>query len=112
MKNALLILSTALVLLANTAHAQSPQNFSMGCKDTGKNSKQCIVKNTGTQPMEVCMDVVKVCSDGDHVADFCTGQLAPGQVDTRVVKNFVPKVRLLVACQGTEFRNQEFQRTH
>lgn len=94
------------------ARAQPPQAFAVKCQDTGKNSKQCTVKNTGANDMEVCMDVVKVCSDGEHVADFCSGQLAPGQVDSRVVKNFVPKVRLLVACQGTEFRNQEFQRVH
>jgi len=109
-KNAWILLPIALFFTAELAHAQRAQDYAMRCRDTGKNSKQCEVKNTGTNDMEVCMDIVKVCSDGDHVADFCSGQLSPGQIDSKVVKNFVPKVRLLVACQGTEFRNQEYQR--
>ena len=110
MKNALLLLSISALIASGSAVAQPSPGFAISCSDTGKNSKQCQVKNTGLNDMAVCMDVVKVCSDGDHVADFCSGQIAPGNIETLVVKNFVPKVRLLVACQGTEFRNKEFQR--
>jgi hypothetical protein len=107
MKNALIGL-IALLTFAGTAQAEEGEAYVMRCTDTGKNSKQCQVKNTGTVEMEVCMDVVKVCSDGDHVAPFCSGRIAPGQLESIVVKNFAPKVRLMVGCQGTEFRNKYF----
>ena len=106
MKNALI----GLVLLAcvGISQADDGQAFEMRCQDTGKNSKQCVVKNTGKVEMEVCMDVVKVCSDGDHVAQMCSGRIAQGGTESVVVKDFSPKVLLLVSCQGTEFRNKYF----
>lgn len=107
MKNALIGLVAALTFIG-MAHADEGEAYAVACRDTGKNSKQCQVKNTGTVEMEVCMDVVKVCSDGDHVAQMCSGRIAPGQLESVVVKNFAPKVRLLVSCQGTEFRNKYF----
>ena len=107
MKNALIGI-IALLTFAGVAHADEGEAYIMRCQDTGKNSKQCQVKNTGAVEMEICMDVVKVCSDGDHVAKFCSGRIMSGQLESFVVKNFEPKVRLLVGCQGTEFRNKYF----
>jgi hypothetical protein len=107
MKNALIGLIASLALFG-LAHADDGEAYAVRCQDTGKNSKQCQVTNTGRVEMEVCMDVVKVCSDGDHVAPMCSGRIAPGQSEPVVVKNFTPKVRLLVSCQGTEFRNKYF----
>ncbi len=89
------------------AHADE-RKISWSCHDTGKNSQQCQIKNTGSVDASVCMDVVKVCSDGDHVTRFCSEMLRPGEVDTKVVSGFEPKVRLLVRCMGTEYRNKNF----
>jgi hypothetical protein len=108
MKNVLIALAS-LALAVGAAHADPREAYAVRCQDTGKNSKQCEIKNTGTIDMEICMDVVKVCSDGEHTANFCSGRISPGQLETKVVTKFDPKVRLLVACQGTEFRNKIFQ---
>lgn len=79
--------------------------FEWNCKSTGKNSKQCSVKNTGTAPGEVCTTVVEVCKDGDHVAPLCSGWLNPGDVTSKVVPALNPKIRYFEKCMGTEFRD-------
>lgn len=96
-----------LVLLAglNAHAAESPQGFKWACKDTGKNSMQCQVKNDADYEAGVCVEVVKVCKNGEHVAELCSGPMRPGEVRARVVTGFQPKVRLLESCQGTEYRD-------
>lgn len=83
-------------------------SFSWRCVPTGKNSVQCQFKNTSTRPAGFCVEVAKVCKPGDHSAYVCTGQMSPGDVESRVVNNFDPKVKLFESCQGIEYRNKHF----
>lgn len=110
MKIAAIILGAVTIFCVTAAHADDDGTFQWKCRDTGKNSKQCDVKNTGHAAAEICMDVVKVCNGrqagGEHSAQFCSGRLKPNEVDTKVVKDFYPKVGLFERCSGTEFRNK------
>lgn len=82
------------------------------CRDTGKNSMQCIFKNDGSVEADICMDVVKVCKGGDHVAAVCTDKMRPGEVDTRVVTGFDPKIKFLEGCMGVEYRRKAINTTY
>lgn len=90
----------------SAADAAPAGNFQWKCTDTGRNSMQCIVKNTGYEDNDICMDVVKICKDGEHISMFCSGTLRPNESDTKVVKDFEPKVRFLAGCMGVEYRNK------
>lgn len=95
----------AAMMACASAHAQQG-SFEYKCRDTGRNSQQCTVRNSGQAELELCVDVVKVCKGGDHVATLCTGMMKPGEVTSKVLPAFYPKVKLLESCMGTEFRNQ------
>jgi hypothetical protein len=100
------MLFAVLIMAAATANAaEEPHGFKWSCKPTGKNSMQCTVENHASREAGVCVEVVKVCKDGDHVAELCSGPMRPGEVMQRVVKDFRPKVRLFESCQGTEYRD-------
>ena len=92
----------AATLAALSHHAAATE---VTCSPTTKNSMQCVFKNTGTVEALTCLEVVRVCRDGEHVGNVCGGWLAPGAVDSKVVTGFTPKVRFLTTCMGTEYRN-------
>jgi hypothetical protein len=99
------ILAAVILLAASAQAAEEPHGFRWLCKPTGKNSMQCTVENHADRAASVCVEVVKVCKDGDHVAELCSGPMRPGEVRARVVRDFQPKVRLFESCQGTEYRD-------
>jgi hypothetical protein len=101
----ILVLVAALLMSAAQAGEGGGQ-FEWKCTDTSRNSMQCTFKNNAEVSDDLCMDVVKVCKDGDHVATICTGTLRPHETDTKVVKGFDPKIRLFEKCQGVEYRNK------
>lgn len=90
---------------ADTAHA----GFQWACQDTGRNSMQCTVRNNTQAAGELCTDVVKVCKDGDHHAQLCSGRLRSGEVTSRVVHDFQPKVKFFAGCMGIEYRDTAVQ---
>jgi hypothetical protein len=100
-----MLFAAAVMMAASAYAAEEPYGFKWSCKSTGKNSMQCTVENHADREAGVCVEVVKVCKDGDHVADMCSGTMRPGEVLQRVVKDFRPKVRLFESCQGTEYRD-------
>jgi hypothetical protein len=75
------------------------------CRDTGRNSMQCAVKNDSGREVALCVDVVKVCKDGEHVAELCSGQMRNGEQVSKVVHDFYPKVKFFAGCMGIEYRN-------
>lgn len=89
------------------AGAQEIDGFRWNCDPTGRNSMSCMVKNTGRAPAALCMKVVKVCKDGEKVADLCTGLMQPGELSTRVLAKFEPKVKIFEKCMGIEYREKE-----
>jgi hypothetical protein len=80
--------------------------ISVQCKDTGRNSMQCMVRNNTSRDADYCVDVVKVCKDGDHVATMCSGLMHSGDATSKVVRDFQPKVKFFAGCMGIEFRNR------
>lgn len=105
------------VLVAGQAGAQTlgdemarEANFRWQCRDTGRNSKQCTVENRTWSTAELCVQVVKVCKDGDHVATLCSGVMRPGEMTNVVLREFEPKVKLFEKCMGTEFREKTITR--
>jgi hypothetical protein len=110
MKSFLLVLTT---ILAAQASAQTlgdelarQEKFGWQCKDTGRNSMQCTVRNNTSREAELCVDVVKVCRDGDHVAMLCSGPMRSGEATSVVVHDFQPKVKFFAGCMGVEYRNK------
>jgi hypothetical protein len=99
------IFALAFLLVASAQAAEEPHGFRWSCKPTGKNSMQCTVQNNSDRDAGVCVEVVKVCKDGDHVAELCSGPMRPGETRARVVREFQPKVKLFESCQGTEYRD-------
>ncbi len=113
MKSVILALA---VLLAGEAGAETlgdqlarQDKFSVQCKETGRNSMQCMVSNNTGRDAEYCADVVKVCKDGDHVAPLCTGVMRSGEATSKVVRDFQPKVKFFAGCMGIEFRNRSIR---
>lgn len=97
--------------LCAAAVAQTEQGaFQWKCQSTGRDSMQCAIKNTGTVEASVCLDVVKICREGEHTATLCSDRMRPGEVDTKVLTNFSPKVKFLEKCMGTEFRSKVISR--
>lgn len=87
------------------AHADG-NGFKWSCAGTGKNSMQCSIKNDSQVEASICMDVVKVCKDGDHYATLCSSRLRPGDVESKVLAKFEPKILLFEKCMGTEYRDK------
>lgn len=83
--------------------------FSAQCKNTGRDSMQCQVHNDTGREAEYCVDVVKVCKDGDHVAQLCSGLMRSGEATSKVVRDFQPKVKFFAGCMGIEFRNRSIR---
>ena len=104
MMAALVIVRASAATLGDEIERQ--EKFRTQCKDTGRNSMQCVIKNDTSREAEICMDVVKVCKDGDHVASVCSGLLRPGDLTSKVVHDFFPKVKFFAGCMGSEFRNR------
>lgn len=77
------------------------------CETTSKSSMQCVFKNTGDATGEVCFNIVKVCSNGEHNAYVCSGDIAPGGMENKVVTAFSPDFGLFESCMGTEFRDKK-----
>jgi hypothetical protein len=107
-----LVLAVAL-LIASQVRAETlgdelarQEKFGVQCKGTGRNSMQCVVSNRTSRDAEFCTDVVKVCKDGDHVALLCSGPMHSGDITSKVVRDFQPKVKFLESCMGVEFRNR------
>jgi len=101
------VLAALAVFITVTAHAQEAEGgFRWACQSTGKNGMQCVIKNTNREPMELCVDVVKVCKNEDHHATMCSGTMQPGEVASKVVRDFRPKVRLFESCMGVEYRDK------
>lgn len=82
------------------------EKFSVQCKNTGRDSMQCMVRNNTSREGEYCADVVKVCKDGDHVARICSGLMQSGEATSKVVYGFRPKIKFFAGCMGIEFRNR------
>lgn len=104
------------VLMAAQASAETlgdqlerEQKFAVECKNTGRNSLQCIAHNNTSRDAEYCADVVKVCKDGDHVATLCTGVMRSGETTSKVVHDFQPKIKFFAGCMGIEFRNRSIR---
>lgn len=113
MKSFVVILA---VLIAGQVSAETlgdqlarQEKFRTECKNTGRNSMQCAVSNNTSREAEMCVDVVKVCKDGDHVATLCTGPMQSGDVTSKVVRDFEPKVKIFERCMGIEFRNRSIR---
>jgi hypothetical protein len=85
------------------------EKFSVQCKGTGRNSLQCAIQNNTSRDAEYCADVVKVCKDGDHVAQLCSGVMRSGEATSKVVHDFQPKVKFFAGCMGIEFRNRSIR---
>jgi hypothetical protein len=101
------VLVAILMMMGTLVYADNGAKIEWRCAETGKNSMSCQVRNSGTAPGELCTEVVKVCSDGEHsYSSMCTGRLNAGDEDTKVIPYFVPKVRIFTKCYGTEFRNK------
>jgi hypothetical protein len=102
------LLAGLLAVVAIGAHADDVSGHTMEwkCKETGRNSMQCAVQNKLPRDAELCVDVVKVCKDGDHVATLCSGPLRSGESTAVVVRDFQPKVKFFAGCMGVEFRNK------
>jgi hypothetical protein len=83
--------------------------FSAECKNTGRDSMQCVLRNGTGRDAEYCADVVKVCKDGDHVAQLCSGLMHSGEVTSKVARDFQPKVKFFATCMGIEFRNRSIR---
>lgn len=103
------VLAAILLIMGASAFASEEQSnsFRWQCRNTGKNGMQCYIKNTGYYNGSICMDVVKVCEYGEHVAKFCSGGLEPLEVATKVVAYFEPRVGENEPCMGIEYRNKE-----
>lgn len=97
----------AMIFGAGIAQAQDAGESGVMCRPTGKNSMQCQIKNGTSKTIEICADVVQVCKRGDHVATMCSGELAPGDIRSKVVAAFQPKVGLFESCMGGEIRNRQ-----
>lgn len=99
------VLAALAVLVCVGAQAQTGARGTLQwkCEGTSRDSMQCVVKNTGKRPAGICVDVVKVCKEGNHYAQMCTGQLQPGETASKVVSGFDPKVKLLERCVGVEY---------
>ena len=89
--------------------AREEANFRWQCKGTGRDSMQCTVQNNGRMEEEMCVDVVKICKDGDHTARLCTGMMRSGEIRSKVVHDFRPKVKFFAGCMGVEYRNRFVQ---
>ena len=96
--------------LTGAAAQENQESFQWKCQNTGRDSMQCMIKNSGTVEASVCMDVVKICQYGEHVATLCSDRMMPGEVNAKVLTNFQPKVKLLEKCMGTEFRSKIISR--
>ena len=72
---------------------------------------QCQIKNTGTVPAGMCVEVVKVGKSGDHAAYVCTDRMNPGEVESRVVDNVDPKVKFLESCYGVEYGKKHIDKS-
>lgn len=96
--------------VAAGACAPEPGGFSWKCQPTTRNSMQCVIKNTSANRGEICMQVAKVCKGGDHLANLCSESMNPGEVTTKVIPSFEPKVKLLETCMGVEFRDKKIIR--
>ena len=110
-----LILALAVVLTAQ-ANAETlgdelarQEKFNVQCKNTGRDSMQCMVQNNTSRDAEYCADVVKVCKDGDHVAQLCSGLMRSGEATSKVVRDFQPKIKFFAGCMGIEFRNRSIR---
>lgn len=86
--------------------AREHANFRWQCKGTSRDSMQCTVQNNSDMEEEMCVDVVKVCKDGDHTARLCTGLMRSGEIRSKVVHDFSPKVKFFAGCMGVEYRNR------
>jgi hypothetical protein len=114
MKSVILALA---VLLAGHVGAQTlgdeiaheHANFLWKCKGTGRDSMQCTIQNKSDMEEEICVDVVKVCKDGDHIARMCSGLMKSGEIRSKVVHDFRPKVKFFAGCMGVEYRNRFVQ---
>ena len=109
---AALVAAFAVVALPLEARAQddSGTGFAWKCTPTGRNAMQCQIKNTGTVPAGMCVEVVKVCKSGDHAAYVCTDRMNPGEVEARVGDDFGPKVKFLESCYGVEYRKKHIDK--
>ena len=96
----------AVVVSVGAQGEPSGNKIEWKCKETGRNSMQCAVQNNTRRDAELCVDVVKVCKDGDHVAMLCSGPLRSGESKAVVVRDFQPKVKFFAGCMGVEFRNR------
>ncbi len=107
MKTALGFFIVCGILGALPVHAQEERLMvQWRCADTGKDSMQCAIRNNKFEDSGLCMDVVKVCKDGDHVVTVCSALLKQGETDIKVVAGFQPKIRYFSHCMGTEYRNK------
>jgi hypothetical protein len=98
-----LVMLAAFVTVAAHAQTGARGTLEWKCEGTGRDTMQCVVKNTGKRPAGICVDVIKVCKQGNHYAQMCTGQLQPGETASKVVAGFDPKVKLLERCVGVEY---------
>ena len=110
-----LILALAVVLTAQASaetlgdELARQEKFNVQCKNTGRESMQCMVQNNTSRDAEYCADVVKVCKNGDHVAQLCSGPMHSGEVKSKVVRDFQPKIKFFAGCMGIEFRNRSIR---